>query len=272
MLALDALDAEHLDDIAALCARSITDPPSRDELAATLFAPDQPAIVRGDPGIGVVASVGGEDRGFVRLLVVDPAHRGRGHGHELLDAAERDLAPYGMVQIGADPPYYLWPGAPTTETELLCLLERRKYTRAEANFHMSVDPRRVPEDPGGYEVADASVRDEVVAFTDANYPNWTLEVLRALDKGSLLVARDEQGMSAFCAYDVNRRGLLGPVAARLDLIGQGAAHSLLVGALHRMHAAGHEPIQVSWVGPIVPYARVGGEVSRVFFVYRKALT
>jgi hypothetical protein len=111
----------------------------------------------------------------------------------------------------------------------------------------------------------------MAAFADASYPHWTSEVLRALDRGTLLIKRDDQGLSAFCAYDVNRRGLLGPIASRLDLIGKGASQSVLIGALHRMRAAGHERIEVSWVGPIVPYARVGGEVSRVFFVYRKTL-
>jgi GNAT superfamily N-acetyltransferase len=271
VLALEALEPEQLDAIAALCARSIGDPPSTHELAATLFAPDQPAIVRGDPEIGVVATVAGSDRGFVRLLVVDAAHRGRGYGHELLEAAERDLVHLGQVQIGADPPYYLWPGAPATEIELLCLLERRKYTRAEANFHMAVDLADLPDDCGGYEVAGESARAEVAAFTDANYAHWTPEVLRALDNDSLLVARDDKGVSAFCAYDVNRRGLLGPIGARLDLVGRGVAHPLLVGALHRMREEGQDRIEVSWVGPIVPYARVGGVVSRVFFVYRKDL-
>jgi hypothetical protein len=38
-----------------------------------------------------------------------------------------------------------------------------------------------------------------------------------------------------------------------------------------MKADGQTRMEVSWVGPIVPYARVGGTVSRVFFVYRKKL-
>lgn len=205
------------------------------------------------------------------MLAVDPVHRGKGHGDELLAAAEADLTPCGSAQIGADPPYYLWPGAPANDIALLCLLERRKYARLEANFHMSVDLDDLPEDVGGYVVAGAGAHDEVQAFADANYPNWTAEVLRALDKGSLLISRDDRGLSAFCAYDVNRRGLLGPIASRLDLIGKGVGHPLLVGALHRMRADGQQHMEVSWVGPIVPYARVGGVVSRVFFVYRKDL-
>jgi hypothetical protein len=227
--------------------------------------------VRGDPEVGVVATVTGDGKGYVRLLVVDPAHRGHGFGRALLGVAEQDLAATGSVQIGADPPYYLWPGAPATDIALLCLLERRKYARVDANFHMGVDLDQIPPDPGGHEVPTPDQRDEVAAWMDRNYANWTAEVLRALDKQTLLVVRDGDGIRAFCAYDVNRRGLLGPVGARLDLIGKGIARPLLVGSLHRMRADGQTRIEVSWVGPIVPYARVGGTVSRVFFVYRKKL-
>jgi GNAT superfamily N-acetyltransferase len=270
---LDRLDARSVEAIAALCARSIDEgaPPTAAELTGTLFAPDQPAIVRGDPDVGVVASVPSVGVGYVRLLVVDPAHRGRGHGHELLNAAEDDLAPNGAVQIGADPPYYLWPGAPANDVALLALLERRKYRRVDANFHMGIDLRAIPDDPGGHEVALSGMRDEVAAWMDANYANWTAEVLRALDHGTLLIARGDDGIRGFCAYDVNRRGLLGPVGARLDLVGKGVGWPLLVGALHAMRASGQEHMEVSWVGPVVPYARAGATVSRVFFVYRKDL-
>ena len=214
---LAVLGRDDIDAIADLCQRGVADPPSSAELVDALFAPDQPAVVRGDPEIGVVAAVEGDGRGFV------------------------------------------------------CLLEGRGYQRREANFHMAVDLDDLPDDPGGYEVPDASDRDEIAAWMDANWPNWGPEVLRALDHGTLLLARDDGGISGFCAYDVNRRGLLGPIAVRLDLLGQGAGRPLLLGGLHRMRANGQERIEVSWVGPVVPYARVGGRVSRVFFVYRKEL-
>ena len=44
---------------------------------------------------------------------------------------------------------------------------------------------------------------------------------------------------------------------------------LLLGALHRLRAMGHATIEVLWVGPMVPYARLGGQVGRLFFVYRR---
>ena len=45
---------------------------------------------------------------------------------------------------------------------------------------------------------------------------------------------------------------------------------MLVGALHRLRAAGRREAEIGWVGPIVPYAQtVGARIHRVFFVYRK---
>src|SRR5581483_3895534 len=101
-----------------------------------LFAPDQPALVRGDPATGVVATVDADGGRYVRLLVVDPAQRGHGHGHALLAAAEADTRAAGSrtLTIGADAPYFLWAGVPSDALALLCLLERHHYARVEANF------------------------------------------------------------------------------------------------------------------------------------------
>jgi GNAT superfamily N-acetyltransferase len=267
------LDRTALAEIAALCERGLHDAPSADELDGALFAPEQPAVVRGDPALGIVATVASEGEAYIRLLVVDPEARGRGHGHALIAAAHADARAAGQrsITVGADAPYFLWPGVPSTELAMLCLLERHRYARVETNFDMTIDLGTLPDDPGGHEVATAADRDEVDAFTTTHWPNWKAEVLRALDKGNLVVARDGEGIAAFCAFEVNRRGFLGPVASRPDLIGRGAGRAPLLGALHELRSRGRSSIDVGWVGPIVPYARLGGRVSSVYFVYRKAL-
>jgi hypothetical protein len=47
--------------------------------------------------------------------------------------------------------------------------------------------------------------------------------------------------------------------------------AVLLGALHELRRRGAGEVSVVWVGPIVPYAAVGGKVTDVFFVYRKNL-
>jgi mycothiol synthase len=273
--ALDQLGPSSVGLIAELCARSLECPPSAEELAGALFTDDQPAIVRGDPAVGLVASVPGDGAGSIRLLVVDPAHQRLGHGRRLLAAAEDDLRTSGAksVAVGADPPYFLFPGVETTQTSMLCLLERCRYQRGEANFNMNVElgPRFDGPGPDGPVLATRSDRDEVEAFLAAHWDNWRPEGLRALDKGTLVIDRDDEGIVGFCAWDVNRRGLLGPVAVRPALIGRGSGVALLLSTLHRLRASGRAHVEVCWVGPIPPYARVGASVGRVFFVYRKTL-
>jgi GNAT superfamily N-acetyltransferase len=263
------LGPDALDEIVALCNRSLARPLLRSELAASLFAPDQPAVLRGDPAIGIVAAVPGQPEGFVRLLVVDPAHRGNGHGHTLLAAAQRDLAQSTIITVGADAPYYLFPGVESSEIELLCLLEHHRYQREEVNFNMAVDLAQIPPDPGGSLLATVADRAEVADWMTQHWTLWRAEVLKALDQGTLLITRDGSGIAGFCAWNVNRGGLLGPIASRPDLVGKGGGRALLLGALHRIRAEGAATTEISWVGPIRPYARIGARISRMFFVYRK---
>ena len=112
---------------------------------------------------------------------------------------------------------------------------------------------------------------EVAAWMDEHWPHWKAEALRALERSTLVISRDARGIAAFCAYDVNRSGLLGPVAVRGDLWGTGAGRPLIIGALHAMRASGRTRAEVVWVGPIRPYAHVGATVGRVFLVHLRSL-
>jgi predicted N-acetyltransferase YhbS len=260
--------------IASLAQRSLLDPPTEAELRAALLAPDQRATVRGDPEQGVVATVTAGDQGFVRFLAVDPAWRGGGRGRALLAAAEADLRAAGAraVTVGTDAPHYLWAGVDTRELAAICLLERAKYHRVEANFNMDVDLAALPPDPGGWRLATTVDRAGVDAWATRHWDFWRVELLRAVDQGGLVLAEDADGLTAVCAHDVTRAGFVGPVAVRPDLMGRGVGVAPLLGALHEMRRAGRTHAEVSWVGPVVPYARVGATIGRVFLVYRKELT
>jgi GNAT superfamily N-acetyltransferase len=260
---------EALPEIAELCARSISQPFTLSELQKALFAPDQPASVRFAPGVGIVATVKEGDDGFIRLIAVDPDKRLRGHGRMLLETAEIDLAGARVVTVGADPPYFLFPGVPTSEPELCYLLERQHFTREEVNYNVVIDLGDLPEDLAPAESPHPDDRDEIESWSLEHWPNWRPEFIRAFDQGSLLIVRDPNGIACACAFDVNRSATLGPIASRPDLIGKGAGRDLLFGALGRMRDKGHERIEVLWVGPFVPYFRAGGRIGSLFMVYRK---
>ncbi|HVC69596.1 MAG TPA: GNAT family N-acetyltransferase [Acidimicrobiales bacterium] len=269
MIALPKVGPEALDGIAMLCARSMAKPPSASELRRSLFAAEQPAVVRFAPGHAVVAVVRDGAEGFIRLLLLDRELRGRGLGHELLKAAEDDLGKASVITVGADAPYFLFPGTPVDETALCCLLERHHYAREETNYNVNIDLSVLPPDPELTVTPRKEDRPELEAWMGRHWPNWAPEVMRAFDQGSLLLRRDRSDILGFCAYDVNRSGTLGPIASRPDLIGQGVGAPLLIGALHLLQAMGRVTVEVVWVGPIVPYARLGGHVGDLFFVYRR---
>jgi GNAT superfamily N-acetyltransferase len=274
MTRLELLDVGRFEEVYELCRHCLPEPPTPDELRASLYSPEQSVTVLGRPGIGIVATVRAGAQGYIRLLGVDPAERGRGHGSALLRAAEEEFRANGAtsVQVGADPPFYLYPGVETKHTAMLGLLERHRYERSESNFNMGVDLDELPPDPGGHERATLGARDEVAAWMRAHWPNWEAEAMRALERSTLVVSRDDLGIAGFCAYDVNRSGVLGPTAVRGDLWGRGLGRPLIIGALHHMRGTGRRRAEVAWVGPIRPYARVGAQVSRVFFVYRRKLS
>ena len=260
---------EALLEISELCARAVAQPFTSSELGKALFAQDQPAVVRFCPGVGIVATVRDGDAGFIRLIAVDPDHRAKGYGHTLLATAESDLEGARTVTVGADPPYFLFPGVPTSERELCYLLERHHFMREEVNYNVVIDLEDLPDAPSDGELLGPADRSSIEAWSHEHWPNWCPELLRAFDQGSLVVTRDRDGIAGVCAFDVNRKQTLGPIASRPDLIGTGASRGLLLGALERMRDLGYERIEVIWVGPLVPYFRVGGRIGSLFMVYRK---
>jgi GNAT superfamily N-acetyltransferase len=197
-------------------------------------------------------------------------------GRGLLASAEDVLRSSGAtsVQVGADPPWWLYPGVPSSSTALLCLLEASGYQRVDTTFDMAVP---LPVDDGSAAVAEGVVlggtsdRDELDRWLAAEWPGWRTEALRALERSTLVLRRDASGIAGFCAWSVSRDGVLGPVAVRGSLVGRGVGRALVVQALRHMASEGRSVAEVGWVGPIRPYAAVGGHVSRLFFVYRKSL-
>ena len=271
-MTIDVLGSDAAPAIAALCCASSTDQLTAAEIQASLFDPARPASVRGDPERGVVASVVRGGRAHIRLLVVHPSFRRQGLGAALLAAAEGDLAGHGPIVVGADAPDYLLPGADTTETGLLTLLESRGYRRVDTNFNMRVRLQDIGPPPDSVVEGRPEDDAELRSWLEGYYPNWVEEACRGLAQGTLVLSRDEDGISGFCAWDVNRGGWLGPMAVRPAGRQRGTGTPLLIAALHRMRAGGRDEADIAWVGPLAFYAKaVGAAVSRVFFVYRRDL-
>ena len=174
----------------------------------------------------------------------------------------------------ADAPFFLWAGVPSTEIGLLCLLERHHYERVETNFDMTIDldavhrrsrramrsrrPRIAPRSRRSWRRTGRTGR-----------PRCCARSTRATS--SSRATRD--GISAFCAFEVNRSGFPRPGrgASRPHRAGRRAARRSSARCTSSGAAAGRAS-RSRGSGPIVPYARLGGRVSTVYFVYRKELS
>jgi ribosomal protein S18 acetylase RimI-like enzyme len=144
----DRLGPDAVPALVRLCRRALPDDGFSDaELGAALFDGDPPAVVRGAPDVGVVASVRRRGGAYLRLLAVDPDHRRQGVATALVRAAEADLAGAGDVTVGTDAPDYLFPGVESTQIGALCLFEKLGYRRTDTNFNMDVDLTRLPPRP-----------------------------------------------------------------------------------------------------------------------------
>jgi hypothetical protein len=116
--------------------------------------------------------------------------------------------------------------------------------------------------------------DTVFAWARRHWPWWADELVRAARRSTIALVddpHDEHGIAAAGAWDVVRRGVLGPFCARPDLVGTGRGAPTIAVALEASRAAGRQRVEIGWVGPLEPYARFGATICRSFFVYRKDL-
>jgi mycothiol synthase len=227
-------------------------------------------------------------RGYVDLLAVAPAARGRATGAALLDAAENRLRSAGAQEfwIGGHPPVFAWPGVDPRYTAMTCLAERAGYQRSREAVNMIVDLSAVPLDRAADDqrLATASVTARRAEPGEAGRlvewlgqgpwgdSSWPAEVRRAMaaDPPGCHVAVREAQYLGFACHGVNRRAWFGPTGTLPAEQGHGIGTALLRRCLADIAAAGHASAQIAWVGPVRFYARAAGaRIDRLFWIYKK---
>lgn len=327
---IEAWGRERAVEVTALVARAMPDEDlTVDELLAVCWddpAPDDPGDpvgvvlvavgdgdgdgdAGGDGGaapIGVAAAIvrslgagddgeGGVRLAWLKLIAVDPDHRRRGAGHELLAAVEAWAWEHGAseLHLAGSPPFYLWPGVDAMATEMLCLVESRGYRDIGSDVNMALSTAFRADPPEGVTIRRV-VHDDDLARLDelvgAHWPEWLDEMHRAVEHGCCHGAfladaasggREGEGGGegggggvggeravGFACHSVNRAGWLGPMGTDPGLQ-QGGVGSALLGQVCRdLHIAEFDATEISWVGPARFYAKNGATISRVFRRYR----
>ena len=231
--------------------------------------------------------------GHIDLLAVAPDHRRRGVGRAMTERIEGALAGMGAtaVEIAGNAPYYAWPGVDVRYTPAVCAAMAFGYRFQQAAWNMTADLSR-PDAPGlrstapaerrladhGIAVRRATPHDlpALVEFALATFGNgWAGEILHSVGRegGGCHIAVTAGGdILGFAAYGSSRPSWFGPMGTAPAAQGTGIGSVLLRRCLEDQRAAGHERVQIGWVGPVPFYsATVGARIERVFFRYRKQL-
>jgi predicted N-acetyltransferase YhbS len=293
--ALHALHPQQLEAACALLARACAHDAAARVAHEKLFGPA--ATHTGVRALGVwknaeLAGVAAVSGPWIRLLAVDPRHRGQGVGRALLAAAEHAVLAAGerSVRLLDQPGNYLAPGIDLRDHETIAWLQRRGYARHGERTNLLIDVRDTSHVRAAHASALAAVsrayelRRAVPADADALAAQvaatfsaaWAFEVGQALacDPPAVHVAVElaTGKYAAFAAHDGNNRGLgwFGPTGTLPEHRGRGLGAALLWACLADVAAAGHEVCEVAWIGPRDFYERAAGVAGeRRFLAMRK---
>ncbi len=246
---------------------------------------------------GIQRTLGNDPHGCIKMVAVDPDHRGVGIASCLLDRIETELA-RRQVEIRAlfSRPNYFLPGIDPRYTPAVSFFLSRRYERTGDGFNMTVDlsagspmgflMRRFQEDgennPDNVRIIRPGLHEEdrIRRWLDGTGVSfsWHYQALHAFHlqsrhsskRSGLLIAETESEWIGFAAYDAVLPGWFGPEWVRTDYRGRGIGKSLLFAALKAMVDDGYDQAEIGLVEPLPFYAKAAGAtVSRTWWFFRK---
>ena len=252
----------------------------------TDFDPDL-ALAAVDDGVIVGFVVGVQrsalQRGYVKLLAVEPACQRQGIGRALLDRVESRLAQQGArsIRLLESAPNYLVPGIDTRYEAAIVFAAAAGYDHVGDAQNLSVDlaaARPARAVPDGVEVRRAAQDDgaALYAFLDRHWPSWKAEAAVALrnEPATLHLALRNERIVGFAASDANNRGTgwFGPMGVAPEERGSGIGCVLLHRCLDDLRAQGHDAAVIAWADNAPFYERCAGAVpTRTFARFEKVM-
>ena len=208
----------------------------------------------------------------LRILAVDPAHRGRGVGTELL----RDAESRGAIVIAAEPGNYFTPGV---SEAVAGFLRKRGYVetaRTQTLLCHSEPPQDGEESPSRrgsfavYAAQDDTTRAAVLHFIEKNFGAiWRFEA----GKGSTIFAIEDEGeIAGFATHDANNKGLgfFGPTGIADSHRHRGLGRQLLLASLADLRRLGYDRAVIPWTDAIEFYRKAcGARIDHRFVILRR---
>ena len=193
---MELLDAGRLEEVSDLCRRCLPDPPTKDELSASLFSPDQSVAVLGETGVGIVATVCAGTQGYIRLLGVDPAARATGARDALCCVApKQDLSgTWGDKCAGGCRPSVLPLPGGGIDTHGDAVPPRTASVPSAPSPTSTWVWTSTPflRTPGATSWRRRATTPRWRRGCAPHWPNWEAEAMRALERSTLVISRDDE--------------------------------------------------------------------------------
>jgi GNAT superfamily N-acetyltransferase len=198
---------------------------------------------------------------YLRLLAVDPEHRRRGIGTQLLREAESR----GVSIIAAEPGNYFTPGIVDSDEATLAFFRKRGYQETARTQNLAATP------PASSERRAASEnRNEVLDFIERVFgPIWRFEASNA---ETIFHAEADGEIAGFATHEANNRGLgfFGPTGVDPRFRGRGLGRDLLLASLADLRRRGFDRVIIPWTDAIDFYRKsCGAAIAHKFVILRR---
>jgi GNAT superfamily N-acetyltransferase len=221
---------------------------------------------RGEPVVrvyeesGVIRGVAVTCGNVLRLIAVDPEHRRRGIGSQLIQQLIRGRA------VFAEPGNYFTPGVIESDAGTRAFFAKHGFIEElwTSNLETTQLPEAIP--PEVQRVSRAN-RERVLEFVAKEFgPAWRFECENAGDR--LFFIEHDGVIAGFAAHDANNRGLgfFGPTGVAESMRGRGFGTLLLRASLADLRSLGYTRVIIPWTDAIEFYAKACGARVRERYV------
>ena len=196
----------------------------------------------------------------LRLIAVDPKHRRRGIGSQLIGET------IGGTIAFAEPGNYFTPGVIESDPATRAFFAKHGFIEERWTSNLETTQLRDRIPPQVQRVTE-STRERVLAFVAKHFGNaWRFECENAGSR--LFFIEHGSEIAGFAAHDANNRGLgfFGPTGVAEPMRGRGFGTLLLQASLADLRSIGYTRVVIPWTDAIDFYAKACGAVVTHRFV------
>ena len=237
-------------------------------------------------------------RGWIQVLLIDSAHRGKGLGTKLLKRAEAQLKGNGVeeMQLGGDPFHY-FSGIPDQYKNAQKLAEKHGYTKRVDTYdlinHLDKKYDLPVDNSVAFSILKKEEEDDLISFLERCFPGrWVYETMKYFEmngdgrefvvvkkKGQIIgFCRINDSHSPFIAQNVywsplfeQEVGGIGPLGIDANEQKQGYGLAIVQAAIAYLQERNTETIIIDWTILVDFYKKLDFNPWKIYGVYLKDL-